>query len=735
MMRRTIWLACSALCLTLGCPTDEVVDDDDSAGDPGPQLPTAGEDLDEQETWELASDYALPPQYHDALDALGLDPADLFYPDAGSEYDNTPTRLHWTDTLRHEGDRAPTFGHMAGERVQAALAAAPEAVVRELLVAQSAFNAREDFVATRFDRRYVLDDEEDDQPLLTAIQAWYEHAPVDGDPEVPTETWEDIADDTAGDVDDFPLEVQQPLALALYGLIDAAGLRDEALLGLDELAMADWATLHDDYYNGATDYSTYTHEYGTDAHPGFDFATMARAGQLAVRATESLRLALADLEPIDGARVKLDGPLGRLVIDLEDGADEYGPKDYFLVVDGFGDDTYDDQVAVNRSIYQPVSVVLDLHGNDTYSHTGGWTIEDAYIPLLSARAQGVGLFGVALLDDADGDDLYHCAAIAQGVGIFGVGVLVDHGGADTYKGYYGAQGHAQFGYGLLADLGGSDDCYETLQQGQGYGGPRGIGWLVDDGGDDSYLAVEEPIVWDWAGEGSNWSGSQGFGYGVRDGYFTPGAPIFSGGLGGLFDLDGHDDYQCAVMCQGFGYAFGTGLFFDAAGDDDHLTTHKYSLGSATHWAAAMYIDLGGADTYRNDGDDECIGEGYDASVAYHIDRGDEADTYTLDNAGDFTLGVSRIPALGVLINEGGDDAYHVPGSGNRAIGRTYTADGNRDGYLAEVPSVGMFFDLGGSDTYDIARDEVVNGGEWIQTEPDGDDWDPMYDFGYGIDVD
>jgi hypothetical protein len=326
--------------------------------------------------------------------------------------------------------------------------------------------------------------------------------------------------------------------------------------------------------------------------------------------------------------------------------------------------------------------------------------------------------------------------LAQGSGIFGVGVLIDHDGGDTYEGYDSCQGHAQFGFGLLADLGSGNDSYETLQQSQGYGGPRGIGWLIDDGGDDTYLAIAEPLIYDWAGEGSNWSGSQGFGYGVRDGYFTPGAPIFSGGLGGLFDLAGDDDFQCAVMCQGFGYAFGAGLFFDAGGDDDHLITHKYGTGAATHWAIGIYLDDGGIDTYRNSGDDECIGLGYDASVAFHIDRGAEADVYTIENVGDFAVGVSRIPALGVLINEGGDDEYHIPGAGNRALGRSRLEPGNRDGYLATVINLGMFLDLGGAaDLYDIARDDVGNALEWIQTEPDDpDEWDPQYDFGYGLDT-
>lgn len=715
-----------------GCPTDE--GDDDSSGDDDDGPPAAGEDLDEEGERDLQADYELPAAFFDALETLGLETSDLNYPDAGATFDEIPTRLHWTDTLRHDGQTAPVFAHMVAADVQTALAdPAGDRRVPELLAAQHTYNDRVGYRIRRYDERFELLDA--DEPLLAALRAYYEHDPVEGSPEPPEESWEEIEADVADDVDDFPLETQIDLALAIQGLVRAAELRDEALLDRGLLSMDDWGALHTDFFEGATDYSTYSHTYGTDAFPAIDLETMSMAGQLATRAVESLRLALLDDPPVDGARVKLDGPLGRIDIDFEDEDDEYESRDYFLLVDAAGDDIYLDQIAVNRSIYQPIAVLLDLDGDDRYGLTMNWDITAGYVPTHAGRMQGAGLFGVAILDDAAGSDSYMSAAMAQGAGVFGVGVLVDHGGDDEYRGYYECQGHAQFGYGLLADLGDGVDSYETLQMSQGYGGPMGIGWLVDEAGHDSYLAIEEPIVWDWAGEGTNWSGSQGFGYGVRDGFFTPGDPVFSGGLGGLFDHAGDDDYQCAVMCQGFGYAFGTGLFVDRAGDDDHLTTHKYSMGSATHWAAAVYLDLAGDDTYRNNGDDECIAEGYDASVAYHLDLGDGADTYTLDNAGDFTLGVSRIPALGVFLNEAGDDAYHVPGSGNRAIGRTYTADGNRDGYLGNVVSLGMFLDLGGTDEYDIAREEVTNGDEWIQVDPDGGDWNPDYDYGYGLDRD
>ena len=695
--------------------------------------PEAGTDLDETTTRTLSSGYTLPDEFYAALETLGLPVTRLDFPDAGSTYETTPTRLHWTDTLRHEGDTAPTFAYMVAGDVEAALGEPEGAILRELLVAQHTYNVREAFTTVRFDERYVMRDV--DGPLVAALRAFYEHEPVEGHPSPPTAAWETIEAGLAERAAAFPFETQAALALAIRGLVRAAELRDEALLSPGWLSIAQWQVLHEGFVGGGSGYSTYSHSFGSEAHTGFVFESMARAGQLALRSVESLRLALEGAEPVSGARIDLEGPLGRITVTLEDTADTWEGGGWFLLVDAAGDDTYLDGVATNTTIFLPVSVLLDMAGDDVYRSSEEWDIGEARVPGSVACMQGAGIFGVAILDDAGGADDYHAGYVSQGAGIFGVGVLADHGGADRYRGYVGSQGSADFGYGLLVDRGGTVDAYETLQTSQGYGGPRGMGWLVDDGGDDVYVAIAEPLIVDWAGEGSNWSGSQGFGFGVRDGFFTPGAPIFSGGLGGLFDLAGNDDYQCAVMCQGFGYAFGTGIFYDPEGDDDHLVTHKYAMGAATHWAVGVLVDGQGSDTYRNSGDDECIGLGYDASPAFHIDRGDETDVYTIDNIGDFVLGVGRIPGLGVLINEGGDDEYHVPGTGLRSVGRSFTASGNRAGYLGSVPNVGMFLDLGGTaDVYDFAAAGVGNGLEWIQTDPQGDDWDPAHDFGYGLDT-
>ena len=112
----------------------------------------------------------------------------------------------------------------------------------------------------------------------------------------------------------------------------------------------------------------------------------------------------------------------------------------------------------------------------------------------------------------------------------------------------------------------------------------------------------------------------------------------------------------------------------------------------------------------------------------------EDDEYTVVNIGNFVLGFARHPAMGVLINEGGNDTYNVPGTGNRAIGMTEVEADDRTGPAANTITLGLFLDLGGTaDIYNIARAGPANGADWRQTAASGAGWDPAMDFGYGYD--
>jgi hypothetical protein len=713
----------------------------DAEVDAGPPTATAGEDIDTRTPRDLTPSYSLPDEFGAALEELSLSPSDLVFPDLGLTFAADPTRLHWTDLVRHQGDLAPGFGSMVMSDVEAALTLAdPAASARELLVAQGTYGLRDGFVASRFDKAITVLAE--GQPLLDALKAFYLHAPVVGGAPATT-PWETLEPGVAEQVSRFPLSAQIPLAQAIGGLLIAAELRDSAYTKNGVRTLEQWALDIDEYWKKRIYVSGYP--LARDLAEGVDFEELARAGQIAVRAIESARVALATEPLTPGARLDLTGPLGRIALSLEAQDDTWTGDDFFLLVDAGGDDTYSGDTAANLDLFHPVTALLDLAGNDRYEPSYAFDIADGTMPSQKKKGarQAAGFFGIAVLVDGAGDDSYLCTNFCQGYGLFGVGVHIDRGGNDTYKGYAYSQGAAEFGYGLLLDTGGGKDSYETYQLSQGYGGTRGIGWLVDDGGDDDYLAIEDPIIDDWAGEGTNWSGAQGFGFGAR--IFpqgsTPGTYL-SGGLGGLFDLGGNDHFKCAVMCQGFGYFFGAGLLYDKAGDDDYVVSHKYGMGAATHQSIGLFFDGGGADTHTYlghgpTGGGEGVGLGYDLGVAFHIDRGNENDSYDFPVEIGWIMGVTRHPALGVLINEGGDDSYHVVGlAGEAAFGASQVFSNYRSaasGTLDTV-SLGMFLDLGGAnDTYDLSHAGLANGAKWIQTTPSGDGWDAALDHGYGLD--
>ena len=161
---------------------------------------------------------------------------------------------------------------------------------------------------------------------------------------------------------------------------------------------------------------------------------------------------------------------------------------------------------------------------------------------------------------------YKADSWGLGAGLLGIGALVDEGGDDVYQVREAGEGAGYFGAGLLLDAAGNDR-YELLSgDGQGYGGPGGIGILADRSGDDVYYAESLP---EKAGKdradyhsdqkivGSN---AQGVGMGrrgdVSDGH------TWAGGLGALIDIDGNDKYSAGNFSQGVGYWFGTGLLYD-----------------------------------------------------------------------------------------------------------------------------------------------------------------------------
>jgi hypothetical protein len=353
-----------------------------------------------------------------------------------------------------------------------------------------------------------------------------------------------------------------------------------------------------------------------------------------------------------------------------------------LVIDLGGNDLYRGTIAASASEEQGNAVVIDLSGNDTYDGT----------PLGLAT----GRLGVGLLIDHAGDDVYQLERGSGGAGFGGLGILFDGKGNDVYMGNRLTQGAAIGGLGLLLDSAGNDR-YTSYGFAIGFGGPLGVGAVVDVAGDDHYQCGDKyPSAYN-AEDAPNGKPSDplfqydcfGLGTGSGQRILTKRlewqALNLAGGWGVLLDIEGHDHYQSANFSQGHGYFFGTGVKIDFNGDDDHQAA-RYGHGASAHFGAALFIDRHGEDHYGSSGPFYNGGVAWDYSVGLMVDGGDGRDTYAFDRS--TGLGQAAYSGWGLFIDEGGADRYEA-----------------KSGFgSASEKSLAGFFDLNGLDSYTLGPD-------------------------------
>ena len=349
-----------------------------------------------------------------------------------------------------------------------------------------------------------------------------------------------------------------------------------------------------------------------------------------------------------------------------------------LVIDLGGDDTYHGTIASSGDIDHGIGVVIDLAGNDTYTSD----------PLGLAT----GRLGVGLLVDLAGDDVYQLDQGSGGTGFAGIGMLFDRKGNDVYMGNRFTQGAAFGGLGLLVDLAGNDR-YTSHAFAIGFGGPLGMGAVIDHAGSDVYQCGDKyPSPFSQQEAPAAKPGDPNFQYlcfGMGSGAGVDGAsakadgqlPNLAGGLGYLIDLEGQDQYRGGNMTQGSGYAFGVGVALDLDGDDTR-TGGRTSLGAAGHYGTGLFVDGQGSDRYTPSGPKHALGAASDRSVSLSIDAGTRPDTYDLTRS--TGLGEADGESWALFIDEGGADRYQ---------GLADLGHGTQD-------SLGLFFDLAGVDTYD-----------------------------------
>jgi hypothetical protein len=373
-----------------------------------------------------------------------------------------------------------------------------------------------------------------------------------------------------------------------------------------------------------------------------------------------------------------------------------------LVVDVGGDDLYRGMIAASGDEDHGNAVVIDLSGNDTYDG--------------AALGLATGRLGVGLLIDQSGDDVYQLEIGSGGAGFGGLGILFDARGNDVYMGSRLTQGASIGGLGLLFDASGNDR-YTSHGYSLGFGGPQGVGAVIDLEGEDQYQCGNKlPSVYNAEDAPAAKPGDPlfqydcfglGTGSGKRIVTNRPHWEAFNlaGGWGILLDIDGNDRYQSANFSQGHGYFFGTGLFLDLSGNDEYLAA-RYGHGSSAHYGVGLFNDRHGSDRYGSSGPFYNGGVAWDHSVSAMIEAGLDGDRYALGASSG--LGKGDYSGWGLFIDEGGDDQYQL----KEGLGRS------------SKQGVGAFFDLKGRDTYDVPRDTGDGAEHWasegkVIVYPDG----------------
>jgi hypothetical protein len=407
-----------------------------------------------------------------------------------------------------------------------------------------------------------------------------------------------------------------------------------------------------------------------------------------VGAVEHLQRFVKNEAALPSVAWSLQTPFGWIVVDTTGRNNHHQLKDPLLVLDVGGDDTYE---FLAKSDTHAISVLLDHRGNDSYA----------------ASAPGAdpssATLGYGILWDTEGDDRYLGTDQAQASALFGAALLVDGGGRNRFVASSRSQAHAVGGIAVLLSAGG-DDAFTAQTYSQATGGPGGVAVLLDPGGNDRYTLDNVPLVRPSPQlPDRNTSMGQGAGYGER-GLFFDGRST-AGGIGLLLDLAGNDRYEAQVFAQGVGYYEGLGMLLDDGGNDS-FEAAWYTMGAGVHAAAGILLKRGvGNDVYRST-HEIALGSANDLSLGVFVDEGGD-DEYSV---GQLSLGVAHANSTGIFVDGAGNDRYAVASPTCRALGAAYMqAWGNA---RETVPSLGLFMDLGGVDTYPTHCTRVANDSLW-----------------------
>jgi hypothetical protein len=564
--------------------------------------------------------------------------------------------------------------------------------------------------------------------------------------------WPDIKNEINNKTRDLPDSVKIILAELIVNLTDAIKWRNLAFRNCERDDM-EKAFMIRDLANTQSDGMVYYPELD-DIAATIDLPSLHYAALKVAAASEKAERALIRFvkDIPDDFEMEQETPFGKIVIFspknkinrensnikgiLRPSLDrylEYDATNTLLLIDFGQNCIYQGAPGATSSLLNPISVLIDLGGNDFYGYNRG-----SYPPNI-----GVGLLGIGLVIDSDGDDTYNGSTYSQGAGLFGVGVLLDRKGNDHYNAELSAQGCGYFGIGLCLDQMG-DDNYYLFADGQGLGGVGGgIGVCASYEGNDKYTAEPYSDVYnrgDYHSENKiNGNSAQGVGFGRRgdgsDGH------SWAGGLGAIIDIHGDDYYYSGNWTLGVGYWFSTGIALDRNGNDIYESCY-FTQGSGAHFCNGILIDEAGDDKHKLfETAGAGLGFGWDFTNAFLINNGGN-DIY---RAKMISMGLAQIRSNAFLIDIMGDDQYYLgkdtPGLGEGTYREGYAVTPTTlTTYYSYAKSFGGFIDIGGNDQYHWFNDEgetaidfITNNSTWLQ--PTKEDSLFGYDnYGVGIDI-
>lgn len=382
-----------------------------------------------------------------------------------------------------------------------------------------------------------------------------------------------------------------------------------------------------------------------------------------------------------------------------------------------------DLAGCDTTYTEDYALLIDVGGNNTYyNNAGGSGIDTLGFPCRTESAGSAALIDLGRGDNTFGHPDLPRSCGANGGGNGGVGFLLDAGGDDEYiASSRGTNGGGVLGLGFLLDVGGKDS-YEASSFGTNGGGNLGAGFLLDARGADDYIAGY------LGANGGGFEGGTGFLFDGEgdDGYIAGGGGANGGGSqqahGFLVDADGNNTYKAGSSgVNGGGARSATGFLFDAGGNTTYVAGDRGANGGAwSNRGVGFLYDAGGDDDY-DAGSRGTNGGGNDEGIGFLVDGGGN-DTYSAGFSGFHSRGVNGGGAtnlgVGFLFDASGDDKYtgHKGGANGgkwqTGAGFLLDAQGN-DSYVAECCGANG----GASDEDTVSRD-----GSAVLFDVDGADY-------------